>query len=137
MAAALPTLIKTGQRTGGVRLRRWRLFTRPVYEVAEHWTYRSRAVPALVIVIPAGFRTDLVSAPWWARWFLPLLHLAIAALVHDWLRENGHTLSLEEIDVLMLLVMTDTGVPDPSRTLVWLAVRTNNNRAKAHYTERG
>lgn len=127
--AVLPVLVKTDQRVGGLRLWRWRLFTRPTYDAAQAWTWRSAVLPALFFAVPAGFRTDLVSAPWWARWFLPLRHLAVAALVHDVLRRLYPDLPLGVIDALMLLVMIETGVPEPWRTIVWLSVRTNNNRA--------
>lgn len=129
MPVALPQLIKTDRRAGGLRLWRWRLLSRPIYIVAEPWTWTSLAAPGLTILIPAGFETDLVSAPGLARPLMPLHHLAAAALVHDWLRRHRPDLSLEQIDALMLLVMVETGVPEPWRTIVWLSVRTNNNRA--------
>ena len=127
-AVALPALAKTGERAGGFRLGPWRLGSRPLYR-ASAWRYASPTIAGLVVEIPDGFLTDLVSAPWWGRWLLPLRHLAVAALVHDRLRRDHPHLSLEAIDALMLLVMIETGAPEPWRTIVWLAVRTNNNRA--------
>jgi hypothetical protein len=39
-----------------------------------------------VVSVPAGFETDLVSLPRFARWFLPIAgRPAKAALLHDWL----------------------------------------------------
>lgn len=126
--AVLPSLVKTAKRVGGFRFGPWRLFTRPVYR-ASGWRFASLSIAGLVVEVPEGFLTDLVSAPWWARPFMPLRHLAVAALIHDRLRQAYPHLSLEAIDALMLLVMIETGVPEPWRTIVWLAVRTNNNRA--------
>lgn len=127
-AVALPALVKTRQRVGGFRLGPWRLGSRPLYR-ASAWRYASPTIDGLVIEIPDGFLTDLVSAPWWARPFMPLRALAVAALIHDWLRRMAPHLPLEVIDALMLLAMIEIGVPEPWRTIVWLAVRTNNNRA--------
>ena len=101
----------------------------PTYDVAADWTWRSLYLPGFVVIVPAGLHTDLVSAPWWGCWLLPLRHLAVAALVHDALRRLVPDLPLEIIDALMLLAMIETRVPEPSRTVVWLAVRTSNTRA--------
>lgn len=42
------------------------------------------------VTVPVGYNTDLASAPWFARPFVPIAgKLAKPALLHDWLLDNG------------------------------------------------
>lgn len=42
------------------------------------------------IVVPAGFRTDFASIPWFARAFIPICgRIAKPAMLHDWLLSRG------------------------------------------------
>jgi hypothetical protein len=50
---------------------------RPVYKLLD-------PITLLGITVPAGFLTDLVSAPKWARRWLPLSKMARASLIHDY-----------------------------------------------------
>lgn len=122
VAIALPTLIKTGVRVGGFKVGPWRLGSRPVYEVGEEFTHDG-------ITVPKGFKTDLVSAPWFLRPFMPLQHMAVPAILHDILRRLFLWLSLQETDKRFRRYMRDFGVAQPWRTLAYWGVRTNRSRA--------
>ena len=76
--------------------------------------------------IPAGFETDLVSAPSLVKWLLPNDHMRIPAIKHDYRRKLGQ--DLEETDILFLLDMYKAGVPFLTRLICFLSVRNNNRR---------
>ena len=72
------------------------------------------------ITVPAGFRTDLASIPWYARPFVPIAgRMAKPALLHDFLLETGdpraHDIFAEALGV--------AGVPSLTRAIVLIAVR--------------
>lgn len=106
-----------------------RIQGRKVYRVVRSFTYRTGPREGVPITIPAGFETDLVSAPWYLRWALPLKHMMLAAIVHDYARKHCDDILTEETDVIFLEAMYDCRVREPYKTLSWLAVRSNNNRA--------
>lgn len=117
-----PRLIKTGVRIGGFCIGPWRFATRPEYETDEEFEYDG-------IRVPKGFKTDLVSAPWFLRPFMPLKHMAIPAILHDILRRLFPWLSCKETDKRFRRYMKEFGVAQPWRTLAYWGVRTNKNRA--------
>ena len=110
-------LVKIG-RTGGLF---GVIFSRPVYRTTEPVDLDGET-------IPAGYITDLVSSPWWARWMLPLAHMRTPALRHDMRRRLQRHKSLAQIDGQFREDMRLAGVPEPVRTLAYWAVRTNKNR---------
>lgn len=117
-----PRLIKTGKRLGGFQIWKWRFATRPEYETDEDFEHDK-------IKVPRGFKTDLVSAPWYLRPFMPLRHMAVPALLHDILRRFFLDMHIDETDRRFYRYMKECGVPQPYRTLAYWAVRTNKNRA--------
>lgn len=122
MVTRTPRLIKTTERLGGIVLFNKRFFTRPVYVTDEHFIHSD-------ICVPKGFRTDLVSAPWYCRPFLPLKMLAGPAILHDILRRDFLDMAKWKTDLKFLEYMYEFNVPEPWKTLVWLSVRKNNTRA--------
>ena len=79
-------------------------------------------------IIPAGYITDLVSAPWWAREFLPLQHLKLPALKHDMRRTLQTIKPLEEIDKQFYDEMLEAGISKILSFILWKLVRLNNVR---------
>ena len=81
------------------------------------------------IRVPAGFKTDILSAPhplWWV--FPPDGIYRAAALIHDLLYNaegnlNGWIYSRAEADGYLLEIMTRLGIPPWKRFLAWAAVR--------------
>ena len=110
-------LEKVGRRGGlfGV------IASRPYYRTLD---------PMLVdgVLVPPGYETDLVSAPWWARPFMPLKHMRDAALRHDWRRKHRADLSLRQIDDMFLDDLIAAGVPWPWPGICRWAVGMNKNR---------
>lgn len=117
-----PEVVKTDRRVGGFRLlgRVWG--SRPVYRLAVDVDYGD-------YIVPAGFETDFVSAPWPVRWLLPLKGMCLAAILHDWLRVFALWLSLAQTDRRFRRELIRRGVFIVTAWLCWLCVRTNNNRA--------
>jgi len=102
---------------------------RKVYRVLRTFIYRAGPFGGGEISIPAGFETDLVSAPWYLRWALPLKHMMLPAIVHDYARKFCLGITTSGTDLIFLEAMYDCRVREPYKTLSWLAVRSNNNRA--------
>lgn len=51
------------------------------------------------ITVPAGFKTDLASIPWFARAFIPISgRIAKPALLHDWLLIQGDQRAIPVFD---------------------------------------
>ncbi|EKH4088143.1 DUF1353 domain-containing protein [Escherichia coli] len=94
---------------------RWRLV-----EPFEFWL---RDNPDDVIYVPEGYVTDLASVPrlLWAL-FPPHGRYAKAAIIHDWLYDNGLRTKVEA-DRIFLDAMTVLGVPRWRRRLMYFAVR--------------
>lgn len=117
-----PEVVKTDRRVGGFRLlgRVWG--SRPVYRLLRDIDYGD-------YIVPAGFETDFVSAPWPIRWALPLKGMCLAAILHDWLRRYALWLSLAATDRRFRREMIRRAVNLVVAWLCWAAVRTNHNRA--------
>lgn len=92
---------------------KWML-VRPLY-------YRSAA--GELIVIPAGFLTDLASIPRAFHWLIPVngKHRA-PAILHDYLFVVQDR-SRADVDALFLEAMADAGVRWTQRTAMYAAVR--------------
>lgn len=75
-----------------------------------------------IIVVPAGFITDLASVPRIMWSFLPPDgKYAKAAIVHDYLYDNGLR-TKKQADLIFLDAMRVLGVPRWKRTIMYLAV---------------
>jgi hypothetical protein len=71
------------------------------------------------VTVPAGFKTDLASIPWFARAFIPISgRVAKPALLHDWLLGQGDSrahevfdeaLSVEAVSPLLRWLMVQSG----------------------------
>lgn len=73
-----------------------------------------------IIVVPAGFRTDLCSVPWFARAFVPIAgRIAKPALLHDWLLERGDARAHDVFEEAMCVA----GISRAMRVMIGLAVR--------------
>lgn len=105
-------------RTGGLF---GELFSRPLYRTLDPFEVDG-------VIVPPGYLTDLVSAPWWARPILPLKAMREAAFKHDWRRKNRLDLALETTDELFHADLLSDGVAPFWAFVCWQAVRTNNNR---------
>lgn len=116
-----PLVEKTDVRVGGLRLFGRVFFGRPVYRTLTDVTFAD-------YVVPAGFETDFVSAPAIVRWALPLKAMCLAAILHDFLRKVRLEVPLWKTNTRFLEELYVQDVPEPFRTLAWLAVRTNHNR---------
>ena len=95
--------------------------SRPYYRTLD-------PMPVDGVIVPPGYETDLVSAPWYARPFMPLKHMRDAALRHDWRRKHRADLSLRQIDDMFLEDMRAANVPWPWPAICRWAVGTNTNR---------
>lgn len=112
---------KTGKKRHG----------RPIYRVKESFFYEVGFIGSgLKIEIPAGFESDLVSAPWWCAWLLPLDHMKRPAILHDYLREKRPDIELWRTNLIFLEAMYADRTIEPAKTLAWLATRTNKNRER-------
>ncbi len=82
-----------------------------------------------VIVVPAGFVTDLASVPDVAEPLLPRNgEYSTAAIVHDYLYWT-QSCTREQADNLMAIVMKETGVAPWKELLIYGAVRFGGQRA--------
>lgn len=101
--------------------------------VEECGDYRWRLLDPLILdadgfgrmVVPAGFETDLASAPRlvWAI-VPPIGRYQRAAVVHDWLYSRlGPAVSRRLADAVFLDAMAAEGVAAWRRWLMWTAVR--------------
>lgn len=81
--------------------------------------------PDPLIVVPAGFETDLASTPWLLRWLIPPSGpWQRAAVIHDWLytaRPDGWT--RVQADRLFREAMAAAGVSLGIRWVLWFGVR--------------
>ena len=111
-------LVKVG-RTGGLF---GELFSRPLYDTTDPFEVDG-------VVVKPPYRTDLVSAPWLARPFLPLKRMRLPALRHDWRRKNQPLRSTRAIDDDFRTDLLAEGVWPIVAWICWRAVRTNHNRA--------
>ncbi len=73
------------------------------------------------VVVPAGFRTDLASAPRWMYYGLFGNTARKAAVVHDWLLAEGEP--REDADAEFMAAMKASGVPAWRRWPMYAAVR--------------
>ena len=78
-----------------------------------------------LIVVPAGFETDLASTPWLLRWLIPPSGpRQRAAVLHDWLyTEQPAGWTRAQADRLFRQAMAAAGVSWPLRWLIWTGVR--------------
>lgn len=71
------------------------------------------------ITVPAGFKTDLASIPWFARPFVPIAgRMAKPALLHDYLLESDDPRAHD----VFAEALTVAGVPQLTRRLVLWSV---------------
>jgi hypothetical protein len=90
--------------------------------VKEPLRYRSD-VAERIIVVPAGFRTDLASVP-----RLPFIYLLMgntstaAAVIHDFLYSK-HLVKRRVADAVLREASKAIGVPWWRRNLMWIGVR--------------
>lgn len=96
-------------------------WNKPLYRI-------SPGFELLGIQVPDEFETDRISAPRPVMWMLPKRHIDPAAVLHDYCRRHRHDMELWETDLVFLQAMYLCGVPEPWRTICWLAVRTNRSR---------
>lgn len=90
---------------------RWRL--------VEHLTYYSDGFG--MVVVPEGFETDLASVPRFAYYGLFGNTAHKAAVVHDWLLQEGEPRELADREFLS--AMRASGVPPWRRWVMYAAVR--------------
>jgi hypothetical protein len=102
-----------------------RLKDRP-FEVVQDFVYRTDVLPWLsVIVVPAGYRTDLASIPrLFHRIFNPACRVREAAVVHDWLCDVEPKICnhIQAAGVFME-AMIEAGVSRVARATMYMAVR--------------
>lgn len=79
------------------------------------------------VVIPKGFLTDGVSAPWYAEWALPVDHMLPAAVLHDWLLTQLEW-EKKRVDLEFRIAMKACGVRQPYRELAYIAVSLNKSK---------
>lgn len=81
----------------------------------DHWT------------IPAGYRTDFATVPWFVQWFIPRTGTwTLAATLHDWLITDGIPAGLitsRNTDGVFRRVLREEGVDRVRRWCMWAAVR--------------
>lgn len=106
-------------RTGGLF---GLLFSRPLYDTKDPFEVDG-------VIVQPPYRTDLVSAPWWGRPFLPLKRMRLPALRHDWRRKHQLRRSTRVIDDDFHTDLLAAGVSPLVAWICWRAVRTNDNRA--------
>ncbi len=109
----------------------------PVFEpfIAEHqWMLQGYLIHRFghtphVLIVPAGFVTDLASVPDIAEPLLPRNgEYSTAAIIHDYLYWT-QSCTREQADNLMSVVMKETGVVPWKELLIYGAVRLGGQRA--------
>ncbi len=109
----------------------------PVFEpfIAEHqWMLQGYVIHRFghtphVLIVPAGFVTDLASVPDIAEPLLPRNgEYSTAAIIHDYLYWT-QSCTREQADNLMSIVMKETGVAPWKALLIYGAVRLAGQRA--------
>lgn len=96
-----------------------------IFEMLSDFSYHVGAYPSLdVVIVPAGFVTDLASIPR-VLWSLlpPHGRYAKAAIIHDWLYATGIGGSREYADNVFLEAMEVLGVSVWKRSVIYWAVR--------------
>ncbi len=109
-----PELIDTGKTVRG----------RPVYQLAEDLVFETLLNgQGFRIVVPAGFHTDLASAPrlFWSI-FPPAGPWSPAAILHDYL-DGCYGVSRFLADAVLREAMAQLGVPLWRRVLAYYCVR--------------
>lgn len=92
-----------------------------MWMLREPLAFTSRT--GLVVLVPAGFRTDLASVPRLPGLYLTLGGLAHApAAIHDYLYAHG-SLSRRQADLLFLEACEVVGVPQWKASLMYFGVR--------------
>lgn len=98
------------ERGGRGEFRLWRAFT---FEIGHLGSGDA-------VTVPAGFRTDLCSVPWFARAFIPVSgRVAKPALLHDWLLDQGD----DRAHDIFAEALTVAGVRPFTRRILVAAVR--------------
>jgi hypothetical protein len=93
----MPTKLKRGDR--------------PVFRLIAHLAlYKQEGTRhSCEVLVPKGFLTDYVSAPAWARKYMPLKAMQRASVVHDYLF-NMSTMKRSEANRIFLRAMKADGV---------------------------
>lgn len=100
---------------------------RPVYRLLEDYQF-GRAYGSTAVV-PADFRTDLASVPWWIRWlFPPNGPWERAAAVHDYLYSRAAQCPRFLADAILRDMMAAAGVARWARLVIFYAVRLAGGR---------
>lgn len=104
--------------TGGTRA------GRAVWRVVKPFTFEFGLLgtDGPTVTVPAGFETDGPSVPWWALPFIQVGSMVRAAALHDYLQTQDW-LKPWETDLAFLAALGAEGVPEPQRSIVYLAVR--------------
>lgn len=104
--------------------RNWRLAAQFAFRRPEIITI----VPAIEVIVPAGFETDFASVPWFFRRIFPpagdgpRARWGPASVVHDFLYRTG-TGTRREADRIFREAMQAEGVSAWRRWAMWAAVR--------------
>jgi len=114
-------------QTPGVE-KTFRLFTCPIQKAEgdtwqtlyPSWFYAG----GVCVLIPAGYKTDFASIPWWTpNWLIPVGGLsAMPAIAHDYLYESG-IVSRRAADDTFLRLLKQAGVQLWQRNLMYNYVR--------------
>lgn len=98
-----PAHFKTKLRYEDIDGEKWKLIF--------HFSYVTRLVPERVIIVPAGFVTDLASIPRFFHRVLPKSGLHnYAAVIHDYLYTTGEVKDRKRCDRIFLEGMLVRGV---------------------------
>ena len=77
--------------------------------------------------VPAGYRTDFATVPWFAQWLIPRTGVwTLAAVLHDWLITHGIPAGLitsRDCDGVFRRVLREEGTDFVRRWLMWCGVR--------------
>ena len=96
------------------------------YEVQEKIYVTMNEAP--LVVIPAGFKSDGMSIPFWARGkWQSWGKYTNAALLHDFLLLHSD-LPKWQVDCLFYIALRDCGVSSLEAHIFYLAVRTKRSR---------
>jgi hypothetical protein len=92
-----------------------------LFEVAEPFAFDIGFLGSgETIIVPAGFRTDFASIPWFARWLFPTSgKVAKAALLHDYMLLLNDPRAADAFEEALAVA----GVGQPRRWIMVTAVR--------------